>query len=166
MPVIARLVFAATLALSLPAAAGEFRFDRVDLVSEDTGLWLNHELPAAPAYPVRAALRFVTQVKVVFALPGLEGLQAGASLSSQSIALERPLELGFLPKGFAWHAGVQTRWLMPRGAFGGVAYRWKHLRVSAGVSALSGASWAHPTWSSWTVVPTLGIGIGRALSVN
>lgn len=159
MPVILRTLVL-SLVLSLPAQAAGFGFDRVDLVSEDTGLWLNHEVPSAGAYPTRAALRFVTQVKVVFDLPGLEGLQAGASLSSQSVSLERPLDLGFLPKGFYWHAGLQTRLLMPRGVFGGLAYRWKWFRVGAGVSALSGASWATPTWSSWTVVPTLGLGVG------
>lgn len=159
MSVILRSLVLAAL-FALPAQADDFGFDRVDLISEDTGLWLNHELTSAGAYPTRAALRFVTQVKVVFRLPGLEGLRAGASLSSQSVSLERPIELGFVPDGFYWHAGLQTRLLMPRGVFGGVAYRWKRLRIGAGVSALSGASWATPTWASWTVVPTLGLGVG------
>lgn len=148
----------AALLFSLDARAQSFGFQRVDFISEDLGTFVNYELPTMPAYPLGGALRFVEQVKVVFDLP-MEGWSVGASISSQSLAYEVPLQ--GLP-GFYWSAALQTRLLLPRGVTTGVAWRWKHLRLGAGVSIASSAAWSHLDWSSWSVLPTIGIGVGRA----
>ena len=139
------------------ATAAPVQFDRVDLISEDPGSFVNYELAAAPTYPTKAAIRFVTQVKPVFEIPRVEGLTVGVSISSQSVVYERPL----LVDGLHWTAGVQTALLMPRGALGGVAYRAGRWRFGVSVSALSGSTWARPSYGQWTVLPTVGVGVGR-----
>ncbi len=134
-------------------------FDRVDLVSEDLGTWLHYDVPMAPHNVQAVGLRFVEQVKVSFRLP-VKGLYAGASLSSQSLTYEHPLLGG--PGGHGLYAtgALQTRLLLPRGVTAGVAWRWGHLRVGASLAAFSETSWARPNWQQWTVLPTLGVGVG------
>lgn len=179
MPVIAALFLAAALgaepqATEVPAAVAEapapaveapavstgpsLAFDRVDLISEDPGTWLNDDLPMVKVNGIATALRFVTQIKTVIQLP-VENLYLGLSLQSQSLAYEAPLVKG---GAFFWSVALQTRYLMPTGAFAGLAWRCSRIRLAAGVSAASSASWARPNWSHWSVVPTLGIGVGRA----
>ncbi len=144
--------------LAAALAAMPVDFDRVDVISEDPGLWLNYDLPSARAYPLAPTLRFVEQVKPVLKIVPVEGLYAGISMQSQSISYER----AFLPQyGLAWSAGVQTRLLLPTGVFGGLAWRVWRMRFGLGVSAFSSASWVRPDWTSWRVLPTLGVGIGR-----
>jgi hypothetical protein len=149
MPVVCALILAAT-ATSIP-------FDRVDLLSEDPGTWIHYDVPGGSNYPTRPAMRFLTQIKPVFELP-VEGLYLGASLSSQSLVYERPLLSEW---NLYWSAGVQTRLLLPRGVMAGVAWRFWRLRVGLGLSAVSEARWSNPSWRSWAVLPTLGLGIGR-----
>ncbi|MFE8600738.1 hypothetical protein KYC5002_34810 [Archangium violaceum] len=151
------------LTLSLVAAgltlAAPVRLDRVDVLSEDSGTFLHYEVPMAPAYPAMTALRFVTQVKVVLALP-VSGLYAGASIASQSLSYEGPLWRSEDGRGLFWTASVHTRLLMPYGAHAGVAWRFGSMRLGLGASASSEASWARPAWTEWKVLPTLALGFG------
>ena len=139
------------------AMAGPVSFERVDLISEDPGTWIHYEAPTYGTYSMRPILRFVSQVKPVWSTPW-EGVTVGTSLASQSVVYEAPL----LPDaGLSWSAGVQTVLLMPRGVTAGVAWNWRFLRVGAGVSAVSAATWARPGGlAQWTVLPTLGLGVG------
>ncbi len=149
MPLVATALLVASL-------QGQIRFDRVDLVSEDPGTWVNYDLPLAPVYALPAGIRFVEQIKPVFTLPW-EGWYVGASLASQSVAYERSL----LPSAnLFWSAGLHTRLLLPRGVHGGLAWRWGVMRLALGVSVTSEATWARPSWRQWSVLPTVGIGVG------
>lgn len=151
----------ALAALAAPARAeAGWGFDRVDIVSEDPGTWLNYELPVAGTYPTRAALRFVTQIRPVWTTP-IEGLTFGTSIQSQSLSYERPLP--FLPQ-LHWNVTLQTRLLLPRGVNAGLAWRWKWFRIGAGVSASTAASWSAIDYRAWNVLPVLGIGVGRDVS--
>lgn len=147
---------------SLTLAAAPVRLDRVDLLSEDKGTFLNYDLPMAGAYVPITAGRFVEQVKVVLALPA--NLYAGASIASQSLSYEGPLWRSQDGRGLFWTASVHTRLLMPYGIHAGVAWRFGLLRVGVGASASSQASWARPAWSEWKVLPVLALGIGPNLA--
>jgi len=149
-------LIAATLLVA--SLQGQVRFDRVDLVSEDPGTWVNYDVPLAATYALPATVRFVEQIKPVVALPW-QGWYAGASLASQSLAYERPL----LPQAnLYWSAGLHTRLLLPRGIHGGLAWRQGMVRLAMGVSVTSESSWARPSWRQWFVLPTIGIGVGPA----
>ncbi|MCK6520392.1 hypothetical protein L6R49_03025 [Myxococcota bacterium] len=148
----------AALALSTATSAAELRLDRVDLLSEDTGAWINYEAPSLLAYPARSGVRYVTQVKPVLALP-VENLYLGLSIHSQSVVYERPITEG---SEFTWSAGLHTALFFPRGAVAGVAWRHGPLRLAVGVSATSGGTWARPSGlAQWDVLPTLGVGLVR-----
>jgi len=135
--------------------AGGFGVERVDLVSEDTGTWLNYDLPDGLTYPTGFALRFVEQVKVVWKTPW-PGFSIGTSIASQSIVYEKPL----MPEyQLFWSGGIQTVLLLPRGVLLGVAWRPGMFRLGFGLSMVSSATWRRPAWNSWTVLPTVGLGI-------
>ncbi|MBK7760501.1 MAG: hypothetical protein IPO67_22405 [Deltaproteobacteria bacterium] len=145
-------------ALSAVTSAAELRLDRVDLISEDTGAWINYEAPGLLAYPTRGAVRYVTQVKPVLALP-VEHLYLGLSIHSQSLVYERPFVEG---SEFTWSAGLQSALFFPRGALAGVAWRHGPVRLAVGVSAVSGGTWARPGGvAQWDVLPTVGVGLVR-----
>ncbi len=143
-------------ALLSNAMAGPVGFDRVDLISEDPGTWINYEVSTFGTYPTRPILRFVTQVKPVWTTPW-EGITVGTSIESQSVVYEAPL---LADQGISWSAGLQTKLLMPRGVTAGLAWRGGNFRVGLGVSAVSESTWARPGFRSWTILPTLGVGIG------
>lgn len=132
------------------------RFDRIDVLAEDPGTWWLDDLPRAGWNGGTVALKGLAQVKVVVALGG-DGLQLGISASSQSLVLERPI----WPSAdlYAW-GGLQTALLLPRGLMAGISYRPGPVRISVGVSAVSSASWARPDWSSFALLPTIGLGFG------
>ena len=138
------------------ALAAPVQFDRVDLLADDPGVWMNDDLQRFSQTPRLASIRFVGQVKAVLSLP--KGIYLGASLSSQSLTIERLIAPNLPVYGYA---GVQTSLLLPRGAQVGLAIRQGGFRVSAGLSGLSSATWARPDWSVWTLLPTLAVGIGR-----
>lgn len=164
MPVTAA-VFALLLAgaqapaqASAPAAATpSFGFERVDILSEDPGVWLHYEAPMIGVYAVAPLLRLVEQTKVVFHLP-VENLYAGASITSQSLTYEQALSS---EKGLFWSATLQTRLLFPRGLNLGLAWRTGRLRLGLSLSAFTDGSWSRPNGMAVTVVPTLGVGFGR-----
>lgn len=57
---------------------------------------------------------------------------------------------------------MQTTLLLPPGVYGDVAIRLGPVRIAVGASVLSGATWAAPDYNYWALMPTLGLGIGRA----
>ena len=110
-----------------------FGFDRVDLLSEEVGTFLNYDVLELPLYPLKPVVRFVEQVKVVFRLPW---------------------------KGLFFSGGLVTRLLFPRGAIAGVAYRTGLFRFGLSVSAFTSGSWSAPGSFQLSVFPSLGVGIG------
>jgi len=133
------------------ALASDIRLDRVDLLSDDPGRWWWDDLPRAAAAPEVTAARFVAQVQPVFDLGG--GWTLGASLSSQSLRRELPLD-----DGLSAVLGVSTQLGLPRGAFGGFALRTGPVRCALTVHVLSTATWSDPRWQTWTVQPTAALG--------
>lgn len=131
--------------------------DRVDLVSEDPGLWLNQELPRAHVTPGTTGLRFLTQIRPVVTLP-IQDLSVGLSLQSQSLLIERPIAPTL---NLAATGGLITRGGLPVGAMAGGSWRPGVLRIGLSAIALSSATWARPRWSAWQILPGVGIGIGR-----
>ncbi len=152
LPVLGALLLAAP-----QAQAAKFRFQRVDLISEAPGSFLNYDLPMFDVNLQTSAIRWVEQIQVVFELP-VQGLSAGISLDSQTLCYERPL----LPAaGLYYGGGIQTDLLMPRGLLVDSSWRWRRLRLAVGASAVSGSTWRRPDWTSWDLLPTAGIGVGR-----
>lgn len=62
---------------------------------------------------------------------------------------------------FTWCAGLRTSLLLPRGALATAAWRHGPIRLSVGVSAVSGAPRARPDWSTWDILPTASVGPAR-----
>ena len=142
--------------LLFTAASAEVRLVRVEILSEDPGTWLHHELPMASSRPSTAAVRLLEQIQPVWQSPWPDIL-IGTSLTVQTVQLER--DLGELP--LSWSAGVQTALLCPRGVVGAIHWKKQKLHLSAGLSLSSMASWQHRRWNQWTLLPTAGIGISR-----
>jgi hypothetical protein len=136
------------------ALTGQVRLERVDVISEDPGLWLSNEAPRLLVDPVTPAIRFVMQVKPVWSTP-VRGLSFGVSIASQSLVYEYPL---LESARLSLSVGLQTRLLLPRGALVGLAWRVGPVRIGAGLSVFSEASWANISYRTWTVLPTLGLG--------
>lgn len=147
------------VATGLALTAAPLRLDRVDILSEDAGTFLHYDLPLARAYFPTTGVRFLEQVKVVFALP-VTGLYAGASIASQGVSYEGMLWRTQEGRGLVWNASVHTRLLMPYGAHAGLAWRFGIMRVGAGASVSTEATWARPSWTQWRVLPVLAVGIG------
>ena len=148
--------------LASNALAGPIQFDRVDVLSEDPGLWVNDDLLRIQQTPRIGVIRYLGQVKVVLSMP-VDGVYFGASLASQSLVVEQLL----VPKWPVFgYAGVQSSLLLPRGLQAGLSFRHGGLRVGAGISGLSSATWARPDWTVWTFLPTIGLGFGRSHSIT
>jgi len=144
------------LLLALHTAHAEpFRLDRIDVLSEDPGTFLGEVGPGLPRSVTITGIRFVEQVKPVIATP-VDGLLVGVSLATQSVYYERPVY-----KGLGLTTGIQTRMLLPRGALLGGHVRAGRFRLGMSANLLSGATWARPDWTTWRVLPGVGIGIGR-----
>ncbi|MBN1209365.1 MAG: hypothetical protein JXB05_31225 [Myxococcaceae bacterium] len=151
-------MLALVTALVLAAEPSGVRWERVDVLSEDPGLWLHQELPRLGVDALTPTVRFLTQVKGVWSTP-VRGLDFGVSLGSQSLVYEYPL----LPRAnLALSLGLQTRLLLPRGALVGVAWRAGPVRLGLGLSVFSEATWSRVDYSYWTALPTLGLGFGRS----
>lgn len=131
--------------------------DRVDVLAEAPGLWVSQELPRFTTTPRVGAVRFLTQVQPVLWTP-VEGLQLGLSLQAQTLLVERPV----LPHaGLHLTGGLVTRAGLPAGVQLGGAWRPGNVRLGLSAIVLSSASWARPEWSSWRLLPGLGLGVGR-----
>lgn len=131
-----------------------FGFDRVDILSEAPGTFLNWDLPMFGVEWQVKTLRFLQQVTVVYRLPW-EGFHMNLSIATQSLTYEHRIAGGLFVTG-----GVQTRLLFPSGANLGVAYRVGVLRVGLSASMTTGGSWSGPAMFVPQFLPALGIGIG------
>ena len=138
------------------AWAAPVQLDRVDLLSEAPGTWLPYEAPRLATAPGVAALRLAAQVSPVFSVDAVE---LSLSLSAQSLAVRTPL---FRERVFA-DAAVVTRAFLPVGARVGLAWRPGPVRIGLSLVALSDATWVRTDWRAWTVMPALGLGVGRDL---
>jgi hypothetical protein len=148
------------VAASLALAAAPVRFDRVDVLSEDGGTFLNYDLPLSSVYySSQVGARFLEQVKAVITLP-VTGLYAGASVASQSLAYEGMLWRTWDGRGLVWTTSLHTRLLLPYGAHVGVAWRFGYVRLGAGASVSTQATWTHREWNQWRVLPVLALGFG------
>jgi hypothetical protein len=148
------------LALAAPDRDAFAHLERVDLVSEDPGRWLVDDMPRLAVAPRASLLRWVEQVKLSVAVPRAS-LVVGASLSSQSISIRRPLTHRAPVFG---QVGVTTALGLPRGALVGAEIWRGPVRLGAALQVHAAATWARPVWDSWRVLPGIGIGIGRAPS--
>jgi hypothetical protein len=151
-------MLAAMTALVLAAQPAGVRWERVDVLSEDPGLWLHQEAPRLAGEPATAGVRWLSQVKGVWSTPW-RGLSFGVSLGSQSLVYEHPL----VPRArLSLSAGLQTRLLLPRGALLGLAWRVGPVRVGLSLSLFTYATWSRPRYRYWSALPTLGLGFGRS----
>lgn len=132
--------------------------ERVDLVSEDPGLWLIDEAPRSGISPRVTALRWLEQVRFGVAIPEAS-LVVGLSVESQSVMVRRPL----LKRAPVYaQVGVGSALGLPRGGLVGIEAWTGPVRFGLGVHAMSDARWARPRWDRWRVVPGVGIGLGRS----
>lgn len=151
------LPLALLLATPPTAQGASLHLQRLDLLSEVPGSFVNYDLPMARVNGVTTAMRWVEQITLVVDLP-VEGLSTGVSLGAQTLWYERALA----PKaGLFAGAGLQTDLLLPKGAVMDLSWRWSRMRLGLGVCATSGASWRAPSWRAWDVLPTVGLGLGR-----
>jgi hypothetical protein len=151
-------MLALVAALVLAAEPTGVRWERVDVLSEDPGVWLHHDVWRLRVDRLTPVVRFVSQVKGVWSTP-VRGLGFGVSLGSQSLVYEYPL----LPRAnLALSMGLQTRLLLPHGALVGVAWRAGPVRLGLSLSVFSEATWSRLNYQYWTALPTLGLGFGRS----
>jgi len=132
-------------------------FDRIDLISEDPGRWLLDEAPRMTALPGATGVRWARQIKLSVAIPRAS-LVLGASLTSQSVSIRRPLTRR---APIYAHGGPTLALGLPRGALVGVEAWRGPVRFGLGLNVLSSATWARPVYDSWAVVPGIGVGIGQ-----
>lgn len=137
------------------AQAADVRFDRVDLLSESPGTWLTQEAPRLTAIPGTVAVRWVEQVAPVVQIGVVE---VSASVAGQSVGIAVPLD----PVRPAWFdAGVVARGLLPVGGRVGVAWGAGPVRLGLSAVALADATWVRPDYAHWSLVPAVGVGVGR-----
>ena len=140
------------IAMFAVAVAAEPALDRVDLLSEHGAPWLVYELPRVNTASEVVVLRWIEQVSPVFALGNA---RLSVSLGAQTIGFETP----------TWplsaSGGLVTRAGLPIGALAGAGFRPGKVRVGLSLAVLSSSTWVRPDWNTWTVLPGLGVGIGR-----
>lgn len=140
------------IALATAALAAEPTVDRVDLLSEHGAPWLAYEAPRFAVASDVVLLRWIEQVSPVVALGDA---RLSVSLSAQTIGFETP----------TWPVsatgGVVTRAGLPVGALAGAAVRPGKVRLGLSLAVLSSATWVRPRWTTWTVLPGVGVGLGR-----
>lgn len=136
------------------ALARPIGLDRVDVLSEDPGSFLDEHVARFGASPTVTSIRFAEQLKVVVRLPW-EGVLLGVSAATQSLYVE-----GRVAGPVGLTGGLQTRLGLPRGGLVGVHLRQGPVRIGLSANVLSTATWARPDLSGWRVLPGLGIGFG------
>ncbi|MEZ4238978.1 MAG: hypothetical protein R3F59_23060 [Myxococcota bacterium] len=136
------------------AAAAPVQLDRVDLLSE-AAPWLQQDAPRFGAAPGVTTARWLAQVTPV---ASIGAARVGVALGWQWAGVELPV----VRERILWaDAAVIARGLLPTGGRLGVAWRPGAVRLGLSVVAESAATWTRPTWRSWSVQPTLGLGLGR-----
>ena len=133
------------------------QLDRIELLADDPGTFLNWELPMLGARPGITLVRFAEQVQPVWHTPW-DGWTVGTSLSTQSLGYAQAL--GPSAK-LGWRAGLQTRLLLPSGVVSTLWWRGEHIELAGGISLISDASWRRPSWSSWQALPTASVSLVR-----
>lgn len=148
--------------LAAPASAGEgpLRFDRIDVLSDNSAAFLSDDLPRAPLSPAATLLRFTGQVSGVFST---EHIEIASSLSVQSLGLRAPISRA---AGWWLDGAIVARGLLPVGGRASLALRRGPVRIGLSLCAESQASWTSPSWfgdqaAPWLLRPALGIGFGR-----
>lgn len=126
--------------------------DRLDVSSEDAPSWLMDELPVAGARPNVAAVRYLHQVQLVW---NAGPVDVGTSVRSLSVQVERPIAWKLHGSG-----AVITRFGLPMGGRVGLALRHGPIRLGGSVVLTSSATWATPDWTTWRLLPGLGVGFG------
>ncbi len=145
-----------TLLLSV-AWAGSVSLDRVDLIAAGPGTFVNYDVPVFGSDVTRSAIRFVEQVQPVWRTP-VEHLYVGTSITSQSLIWDAPIREQW-PVNYV--AALETSLLAPRGLRVGAAAIAGPVRFELGVSAITPTGWRRFDYNTWTVMPTLAIGIQR-----
>lgn len=158
MTALSTALLALSLAGSGQADAAKFRLAWVDIISEDTGSWLNYDLPMLGATPGTVGMRFLYQVQPVWGLP-INNLYVGTSLQAQTLHYERTMKFDIGPGDVGWFAGAHTRLFMPSGAMAGLRWKTTRARLALGASAVSPSTWRRPGYKTWSVMPTLGFSI-------
>lgn len=142
--------------LATTALAAPPRLDRVDLLSEAAAPFLTDQLFAADVPGDLVRLRFAEQIALVGALGDA---RLSLSLDVQELGWEHALpHLGPL----SGSVGLRTHAFLPDGALAGLAVRGGPVRVGASLLVVSDATWSRPEWSTWRVLPGVGLGIGPA----
>lgn len=158
MSAFASALLALALAGPSDAHAEKFGLAWVDIISEDSGRWLNYDVPMLGATPGTVGMRFLYQVQPVWQLP-VKNLYVGTSVSSQSLHYERSFSVDLGPGDLGWFSGIHTRLIMPQGAMAGLRWKTTRTRLALGVSATSPSTWARPSYKVWSVLPTLGVSL-------
>ncbi len=140
------------LAMVLCASAGPLA--RVEIVADDPGTFLIHELPMIGARPGATLLHGLAQVQPVWKAGPLT---VGTSIAAITVQGELPLTT--LADGeLAGLAGIQTRLGLPVGTLLGLSWTRDALWLDLAASIRADASWARPEWSTWSALPTIGVG--------
>jgi hypothetical protein len=142
--------------LTASALARPLSFDRIDLLSEDPGTFVDEQVARATHSPTVTGIRYAEQLKLVVALPW-EPVTVGLSAATQSVYLEPRLT----DWGLGLTLGLQTRLLLPRGGLVGLHLRRGIVRVGLGANVLSAATYTRPAYDHWRVLPGVGFGLGR-----
>ncbi len=135
-----------------PARAGALA--RVELLADDPGQWLIHELPMMAARPGPGLLAYGAQIQPVWTLGPVE---LGTSLAAQTLQWAPTLQT-FGDDELGAVLGVQTRLGLPVGPLAALSWAHEGVWFDLGVSARADASWARPQWRTWSVVPAVGVG--------
>lgn len=133
------------------AASPLLRLQRVELLAEEDGSFLVDQLPTLTTRPGPVALRLLAQVQPV--LTGRGGrLGLGLSWARQVLYLEEPLSHGLSVGG-----GLHLRLGLPAGASAGLSWQRGPVRLGLVANLSTAATWAHPRWTGWRVLPGLGL---------
>lgn len=146
------------LTLAAPAWAAEIRLERVELLSDETGRWLHHDLPLLGVKPMITGVRLLEQVQLSWALAG-DSLVLGTGIESQSLTWQKNFGAQLAGGRLGAYGGVQSRLLLPRGVLAGLDWRRERLRIAAGLSAFAHPTWVRPSWSTWSALPVLSVAI-------
>jgi hypothetical protein len=149
------------IALVATALGAPLQLDRVDLLSEAPGTFLRDEAPRLGALPGPVAVQWLSQVSVVASAGPVD---VSASFDAQTVSLVRRASIPVGSRGevpLSGEVGVVARGLLPVGVRMGIGWRPNALRFGVSVVALTDATWRSPAWRHLTLVPSLGVGVGR-----
>jgi hypothetical protein len=132
-----------------------FGFERLDLIDDGGGGWVNYDLPMVAARPEVTAWKWARQLQLVLRTP-VPGFNVGFGVGSVSFQYDVRVT-----RAVSAFAGLNTAWLMPRSLTLGWALHLGPIRVALGVVFASTSRWSDIHWTVWSVLPVIGLGIGR-----